>query len=240
MSNGTRGRLSEDVNSYINARALRGIAKTAAPSLAISILLFVSAGRLDWTMAWLYAGLSLTGVVAGALAAGPSLLAERSGVGQGAQALDVIMAIIMAWLGPVAIALVAGFDLRYGWQPEVSPLVQGAGALAVVFGYAVVLWAMATNRFFSGVVRIQEERGHTVVGHGPYALVRHPGYVGVSLAALGAPLMLGSAWALIPAAATIVVIVVRTAYEDRTLVRDLAGYEAYARRVRYRLLPGIW
>jgi len=195
MSNGTRGRLSEDVNSYINARALRGIAKTAAPSLAISILLFVSAGRLDWTM---------------------------------------------AWLGPVAIALVAGFDLRYGWQPEVSPLVQGAGALAVVFGYAVVLWAMATNRFFSGVVRIQEERGHTVVGHGPYALVRHPGYVGVSLAALGAPLMLGSAWALIPAAATIVVIVVRTAYEDRTLVRDLAGYEAYARRVRYRLLPGIW
>ena len=95
MSNGTRGRLSEDVNSYINARALRGIAKTAAPSLAISILLFVSAGRLDWTM---------------------------------------------AWLGPVAIALVAGFDLRYGWQPEVSPLVQGAGALAVVFGYAVVLW----------------------------------------------------------------------------------------------------
>ena len=195
MSNGPRGRLTEDVNSYINARALRGIAKTAAPSLAISILLFVSAGRLDWTM---------------------------------------------AWLGPVAIALVAGFDFRYGWQPEVSPLVQGAGALAVVFGYAVVLWAMATNRFFSGVVRIQEERGHTVVGHGPYALVRHPGYVGVSLAALGAPLMLGSAWALIPAAATIVVIVVRIAYEDRTLVRDLAGYEAYARRVRYRLLPGVW
>jgi protein-S-isoprenylcysteine O-methyltransferase Ste14 len=150
------------------------------------------------------------------------------------------MAIIMAWLGPVAIALVAGFDLRYGWQPEVSPLARAAGAVIVVLGYAMALWAMATNRFFSGVVRIQEERSHTVVSHGPYAVVRHPGYVGVILAAIGAPLMLGSEWALIPAAATIGVIVVRTAYEDRTLARDLAGYEAYARRVRYRLLPGIW
>jgi len=191
-------------------------------------------------MAWVYAGLSLIGVVAGALAAGPSLLAERSGVGQGAQALDVIMAIIMAWLGPVAIALVAGFDFRYGWQPEVSPQVQGAGALAAVFGYAVVLWAMASNRFFSGVVRIQTERGHAVVSHGPYALVRHPGYAGVILAMAGAPLMLGSVWALMPAAATVGATAVRAAYEDRTLMRDLAGYEAYARRVRYRLLPGIW
>jgi len=240
VNKGAHADLSEDAARDIKARALKGIAKTAAPSLAISILLFVSAGRLDWTMAWVYAGLSLIGVVAGALAAGPSLLAERSGVGQGAQALDVIMAIIMAWLGPVAIALVAGFDFRYGWQPEVSPQVQGAGALAAVFGYAVVLWAMASNRFFSGVVRIQTERGHAVVSHGPYALVRHPGYAGVILAMAGAPLMLGSAWALIPAAATIVAIVVRTAYEDRTLVRDLAGYEAYARRVCYRLLPGIW
>jgi len=240
VNKGAHADLSEDAARDIKARALKGIAKTAAPSLAISILLFVSAGRLDWTMAWVYAGLSLIGVVAGALAAGPSLLAERSGVGQGAQALDVIMAIIMAWLGPVAIALVAGFDFRYGWQPEVSPQVQGAGALAAVFGYAVVLWAMASNRFFSGVVRIQTERGHAVVSHGPYALVRHPGYAGVILAMAGAPLMLGSVWALMPAAATVGATAVRAAYEDRTLMRDLAGYEAYARRVRYRLLPGIW
>ncbi len=240
MNDGSHAGLSEDAARDSKARALKGIVKTAAPSLAISILLFASAGRLDWTMAWVYAGLSLIAVVAVALAAGPSLLAERSGVGQGAQALDVIMAIIMAWLGPVSIALVAGFDFRYGWQPEVSPRVQVAGVLAAVLGYAVVLWAMASNRFFSGVVRIQIERGHTVVSHGPYALVRHPGYVGVILAALGAPLMLGSVWALIPAVATVGVIAVRTAHEDRTLTRDLAGYEAYARRVRYRLLPGIW
>jgi protein-S-isoprenylcysteine O-methyltransferase Ste14 len=104
----------------------------------------------------------------------------------------------------------------------------------------MALWAMATNQFFSGVVRIQEERGHVVVSHGPYALVRHPGYVGVILAMVGAPLMLGSVWALIPAAATVGVIVIRTAHEDLTLTRDLAGYETYAQRVRYRLLPGIW
>jgi protein-S-isoprenylcysteine O-methyltransferase Ste14 len=104
----------------------------------------------------------------------------------------------------------------------------------------MTLWAMAVNRFFSGVVRIQEERGHVVVSHGPYALVRHPGYVGVILAMVGAPLMLGSVWALIPAAATVGVIVIRTAREDLTLTRYLAGYETYAQRVRYRLLPGIW
>jgi protein-S-isoprenylcysteine O-methyltransferase Ste14 len=240
MNDETHADLSEDVSSDIKARALKGIAKTAATSLVIIILLFASAGSLDWTMAWVYAGLSLIAVMAVALAAGPALLAERSGVGQGAETLDVIMAIIMAWLGPVSIALVAGFDFRYGWQPEVSPVVQGAGALAAVLGYAVVLWAMASNRFFSGVVRIQTERGHAVVSHGPYALVRHPGYAGVTLASLGAPLMLGSVWALMPAVAAVGVIVVRTAHEDRTLVRDLAGYDAYARRVRYRLLPGIW
>lgn len=237
---GTPGGLGGDAGKDIKARALKGMAKTASSSLAIIILLFVSAGRSDWAMAWVYAGLSLIGVVAGALAAGPALLAERSGVGQGAEALDVAMAVIMAWLGPVAIALVAGFDFRYGWQPEVVPLVQVAGVVIVVLGYAMALWAMATNQFFSGVVRIQEERGHVVVSHGPYALVRHPGYVGVILAMVGAPLMLGSVWALIPAAATVGVIVIRTAREDLTLTRYLAGYETYAQRVRYRLLPGIW
>ena len=129
---GTPGGLGGDAGKDIKTRALRGMAKTASSSLAIIILLFVSAGRSDWAMAWVYAGLSLIGVVAGALAAGPALLAERSGVGQGAEALDVAMAVIMAWLGPVAIALVAGFDFRYGWQPEVVPLVQGAGVVIVV------------------------------------------------------------------------------------------------------------
>jgi protein-S-isoprenylcysteine O-methyltransferase Ste14 len=216
------------------------MAKTIASALVVGLLLFVSAGRLDWVMGWAYVGLSFIGIAASALVVDPELLAERAEIGRGVQALDVLLAIIMARLGPVAISVVAGLNLRFRWQPRISPGIQGMGAVAVLLGYVVTLWAMASNRFFSGVVRIQTERGHAVVTSGPYALVRHPGYAGVILATLGAPLMLRSAWALVPAAATVCVIVVRTVLEDRTLLRDLAGYRIYSERVRYRLLPGVW
>ena len=99
---------------------------------------------------------------------------------------------------------------------------------------------MASNRFFSSVVRIQKDRGHTVVTGGPYQFVRHPGYVGGILSALGTALLLGSWWAFVPTGLLVCVIVVRTALEDRTLQAELEGYRDYAGRVRYRLLPGIW
>ena len=99
---------------------------------------------------------------------------------------------------------------------------------------------MVSNEFFSGVVRIQMERGHKVASAGPYQYVRHPGYVGITLLTLGTPLMLGSAWAFIPAGATVLLTVFRTALEDATLQRELDGYADYAARVRYRLLPGVW
>ena len=99
---------------------------------------------------------------------------------------------------------------------------------------------MTTNRFFSGVVRIQKERGHEPVSGGPYAYVRHPGYVGALAFTLATPLVLGSSWTSMTAGATAVVLVIRTALEDRTLKNELAGYREYAARVRYRLLPFVW
>jgi protein-S-isoprenylcysteine O-methyltransferase Ste14 len=96
------------------------------------------------------------------------------------------------------------------------------------------------NRHFEPTVRIQTDRGHTVIDTGPYALVRHPGYVAASLLVLGMPLSLGSYWASIPAILSYLLLVVRTALEDRTLQDELPGYKEYARRVRYRLLPGVW
>ena len=104
----------------------------------------------------------------------------------------------------------------------------------------LTIWAMASNRFFYSVVRIERERGHTVATSGPYGYVRHPGYVGGILFDLVTPLFLGSLWSFLPAGFTVCVLVVRTALEDRTLRAGLDGYEEYARRVRYRLLPGIW
>jgi protein-S-isoprenylcysteine O-methyltransferase Ste14 len=101
-------------------------------------------------------------------------------------------------------------------------------------------WAMVSNPFFSTMVRIQTDRGQTVATGGPYRWVRHPGYVGYILSAVSTALLLGSLWALVPAVLTGVLLVVRTALEDRTLLEELEGYEEYARQVRYRLVPGVW
>jgi protein-S-isoprenylcysteine O-methyltransferase Ste14 len=136
--------------------------------------------------------------------------------------------------------IVAGLDLRYGWLSGITPSAQIAALLIVIAGYALVVWATGTNAFFSQVVRIQTERGHTVISSGPYRYVRHPAYVGMILLVLGAPIMLGSWWALLPGGLSALLVVLRTALEDRTLQADLAGYREYAGRVRYRLLPGVW
>ena len=102
------------------------------------------------------------------------------------------------------------------------------------------MWALVENRFFSSVVRIQTDRGHVVCDSGPYRIVRHPGYAGNMLALLGIVLALSSLWTLIPAAAALVIAVIRTTLEDRTLQEELPGYKEYARRVRYRWFPGIY
>jgi protein-S-isoprenylcysteine O-methyltransferase Ste14 len=107
-------------------------------------------------------------------------------------------------------------------------------------GYALSSWAMVSNKFFSGFVRIQKERGHTVAAGGPYQYVRHPAYSGWVLAYLTMPLVLGSWMALIPGGLTAIALVARTALEDKTLQAELEGYQEYARQVRYRLLPRMW
>jgi protein-S-isoprenylcysteine O-methyltransferase Ste14 len=130
-----------------------------------------------------------------------------------------------------------GFKVTPGVRRRVIQLL----ALVVMFlGYSLFSWAMATNAYFSARVRIQADRGHQVVSDGPYRLVRHPGYAGVLPFAIALPVMLGSLWALVPGLVLVVSVVGRTALEDQTLLRDLDGYAAYAERVRFRLVPGVW
>jgi protein-S-isoprenylcysteine O-methyltransferase Ste14 len=114
------------------------------------------------------------------------------------------------------------------------------GFAVFAFSWALICWSMVVNPFFEKVVRIQTERGHRVVATGPYAVVRHPGYVGFAGWLVSTPLLLGSTWAFVPAALTVVILVVRTVLEDRMLREELAGYADYAERVRYRLVPGLW
>jgi protein-S-isoprenylcysteine O-methyltransferase Ste14 len=136
--------------------------------------------------------------------------------------------------------VIAGLEVRFGWTTGMALPVHIAGLLASVLGYAIFVWAMAANAFFTEGVRIQEERGHTVATGGPYRFVRHPGYAGAILGIVAAPFLLGSWWALVPAALAAGGYVLRTAWEDRTLQDELPGYREYAQRTRYRLVPGIW
>jgi protein-S-isoprenylcysteine O-methyltransferase Ste14 len=138
------------------------------------------------------------------------------------------------------IPLIAGLDVRFGLSGEIGVGIHIAGGIVFAAGLALFGWAMITNAFFSTVVRIQEERGQTVCRDGPYRFVRHPGYAGTLLQSAGAPLLLGSWWAVLAAIAAAGFMIIRTSLEDRTLHAGLPGYSEFAKEVRYRLVPGIW
>jgi len=140
----------------------------------------------------------------------------------------------------IAIFTVAALDvLVYRWAPA-PPWAWGLGLGLLVLGDVPVLWSLVENPYLERVVRIQEERGHQVVTTGPYRFVRHPMYVGVFLMIVAWPLLLGSFWALVPAVGMVAVMVFRTAAEDRMLMQELPGYQDFAAKTRYRLVPGLW
>ena len=207
-----------------------------------AVILFIAAGQLNWLWAWLYVGIYLVGVAINAafmLRYSPETIAERAET-RGAKEWDRVVAGLGALMYFVLLLLVAGLDARFGWTGQVALTLHMAGAVAFVLGGALFSWAMISNAYFSGVVRIQVERGHAVCTTGPYRFVRHPGYVGMIIQSLALPLMLGSLWALIPAGLTTCIIILRTALEDKTLHEELTGYAEYAQQTRYRLLPGVW
>lgn len=210
----------------------------------LPLLPILISGVWTWLEAWVYAVISTAGfILSRGLAAKrhPDILQERarSMELQDAKAWDRILAPVMA-LGSVVILVVAGFDKLYGWSPPFSPFIKILALIVILLGYALGAWALMENRFFSGVVRIQTDRGHQVVTTGPYRFVRHPGYVGVLWTYLALPLFLDSLWALIPAVLTLAASILRTALEDKTLQAELHGYKEYAQRTKYRLFPGIW
>jgi protein-S-isoprenylcysteine O-methyltransferase Ste14 len=204
-------------------------------------ILFLSFGSPDWPMGWASLGIYTAISLANFFLVDPDLVRERSRLGEGVRKRDMVLASMsFLFLFPVTLAI-AGMDVgRLGWSPPLPLWLRLAALLLFTLGNALGRWAMATNRFFSTFVRIQEDRSHEVVTGGPYRYVRHPGYAGAILAAMTWPLPLGSLWALIPACIGAAGFVVRTELEDTTLTQDLDGYREYADRVPYRLFPGIW
>jgi len=169
------------------------------------------------------------------------LIMERAAPGPGVDRVDVWLA-TLGYLGiyPATFA-VAGLDaIRFGQAIPIPQSAQVTAFLIFALGYGVAFWAVRSNPFFATFVRIQDDRDHSVVSSGPYALIRHPGYAGVLLAHLALPFALGSGWALVPVSIGTILFVARTSREDRTLRDHLAGYREYQARVRWRLLPGVW
>lgn len=223
------------------------------PRVLVLLLLFVViepflplliSRHWGWWEAWVYALTSILGfIVSRALARRrhPDLLAERSRFlrHENAKSWDRLLAPLIG-VGGGLVLVVAGLDELFNWSADLSLAVKIASLLIILAGYALSSWALVENRFFSGMVRLQFDRGQHVVASGPYAWVRHPGYAGALLVFLCTPLFLDSTWAFIPAVLLTLALLVRTYLEDMTLQGELPGYADYARRVRFRLLPGIW
>lgn len=207
--------------------------------LVLAIILFASAGRLDWLWAWVYLGVGFMILVFNSFVLPREVIAERGETKQDVKPWDRTITTITI-LPSLAIPIVAGLDERFGWSVVLPLAVHLVGLLMFVLGQLLFTWAMASNRFFSLSVTIQLDRSHSVADSGPYRFVRHPGYVGYITFCLGTALLLGSLWALIPALLLTGLIIVRTKLEDESLRQELPGYEEYASTVRSRLLPGIW
>ena len=209
--------------------------------LAFLSIPFFAAGTLRWTRGWLWIGLtafSLAVLFGVARVKNPGLLRTRLNSKPPSMPFDKVFALFYM-LSAIGFLVVCGLDARWGWS-QLSLTWLYAGLALHLAGLVLLTAVAAANPFLEGTVRIQSERGHVVVSSGPYAIVRHPMYLALIAMYPAWALVLGSLWACIPAICVVFLFVFRTIHEDRALRRALPGYEAYARRTRHRLIPGLW
>jgi protein-S-isoprenylcysteine O-methyltransferase Ste14 len=232
---------SSETKPSLERSGIRRSVQVLGSVLFIGALLFLSAGRLDWLWAWLFlAGwLLLLLMSAFVMRKSPDLINERGRRAENIKGWDKVLISIYSLL-LFTMPVVAGLDaVRFEWSAMPLAL-HVVGLVGFIPAMVMPLWAMSANAYLSTMVRIQDDRGHQVVTTGPYRYVRHPMYVGTTFFGLCIPLVLGSWWTFVPCGLIVVVFVIRTALEDKTLREELPGYAEYAQRVRYRLLPGLW
>jgi len=231
----------EQDNSKLDTRKniLRRLIQVTMSVILIAIVLFVSAGRIEWVYAWVYIVTSVLVIVINSFIFPRELISERGRKKENVEKWDRLISglIVIPWL---ALYIVSGLDIRFGWSSKLALWIHITGLVVFILGNALVSWAMISNIYFSTAVRIQIDRGHTVSNSGPYRYLRHPGYLGMIIYNLSTTVILGSIWALIPASIIVILFIIRTIFEDNTLKNKLEGYKEYAERVKYRLMPGIW
>jgi len=225
---------------------LRVMVRLIADTVVVAILLFVSAGTLAWRRAWVLLAVLFLVRAVGALAVyrvNPGLLRERAGLPTHKEQswVDRVLLLGVLATGFLGLLIVAGLDaFRWHALPQPAPLVAGMGLVLFAFGWSIKSLALRANAFAVAVVRLQRERAHAIADSGPYGVVRHPFYAADPLILVGLSLWLGSYVAALAAVVPIALMVVRLRLEERFLRRELPGYTAYAERVRFRLIPGLW
>lgn len=206
------------------------------------VILFISAGRIDYYQGWIYSSMSLLGFLLNfiTIKGNTELMNERSNPGKNIKQWDKLILGLSA-LATIITFVVAGLDSgRYQWSPHFQWYYCFLGIIIMFIGQLLFLIAKNQNKFFSSVARIQSEREHTVCEIGLYKLIRHPGYLGMIISLVGFPLLINSLWSIIPTVFAIILLLVRTHFEDKMLIKELIGYNEYIQKTRNKLVPGIW
>ncbi len=221
---------------------LTSVVKTVVTLFVIGGVVFFCAGSLAYWQGWVFVSLTAAQVVFSfvLLAGMPDLVRERMRPGPGTKRWDAVLVAVYSLFSLLLIPFSAADAGRLHLSPVIPAWAYAAGWVLFVASYGLSTWSMRVNRWFSIVVRIQTDRGQRVVSDGPYGVVRHPGYVGGIGGALATPVILGSLWGLVGSGVAILLLVLRTYLEDRTLIKELPGYADYTRKVKWRLVPGVW
>jgi len=205
-------------------------------------IIFVSAGRINYPQGLIYVSIGLVMAILNytVLRIDSELLKERSKPGEGTKKWDKTI-LGLSFLVTISMYIIAGLDSgRYHWSPDFHWSICLLGIILTASGQLLFLIAQKQNRFFSSTVRIQTDREHVVCETGLYTTVRHPAYLGSIIQASGFPLLFGSLWSIIPVCVLIILFVIRTVLEDRTLRNELKGYPEYSDKTRYKIIPFVW
>ena len=205
-------------------------------------ILFISAGKIDYWQGLIYMSIGFLMVVLNytVLRIDPDLSKERSKPAEDTKRWDKVL-LGISFLATISMYVIAGLDSgRYHWSPDFHWSIYLIGAILTALGQLLFLIAQKQNRFFSSTVRIQTDRDHTVCDTGLYKIVRHPAYLGSIIQSVGFPFIFGSLWSTIPVCAMIILLIIRTSLEDRTLSNELKGYLEYSGKTRYKIIPYVW
>jgi protein-S-isoprenylcysteine O-methyltransferase Ste14 len=218
---------------------LRRMTQTVLTLLLQGFILFITAWSLKWIWAWILISSSVILLIVNAIVLPREVIEERGRKKENVKKWDKILTTINIF-PLLGMYILSGLDYRFKWTMDLEIGIHILGLVLVFLGSMLFTWSMVSNKFFSTMVRIQDERDHRVATGGPYKYVRHPGYAGYILMTLATPILLGSLYALSMAFFVSLIIVIRTALEDKTLNTELTGYKEYSETVKYKLIPFIW